>query len=235
MKKSKIILATFALSLGLITQSCGDKTESNDNSNDNKEVSNSQQEVVYKTVKIGEQEWMLENLNIDKFNNGDLIPQASTDAEWKAAIDNKTPAWCYQNNDEANGSKYGKLYNWYAVTDPRGFAPKGWHVPTLKEFDSLRINVGGFNTAGDQLKSQLGWMVKDGISNTNESGFTALPGGTRLDNAKFKGETEYGVFWSSDLSSTERAYAMGLSAHATNAVSFNYALGEGCSVRCIKD
>ena len=79
-----------------------------------------------KEVKIGDQIWMVENLNVDKFRNGDIIPEAKTNEEWKKANENKQPAWCYYGNDLTYGEKYGKLYNWYAVTDQRGLAPEGY-------------------------------------------------------------------------------------------------------------
>jgi uncharacterized protein (TIGR02145 family) len=78
---------------------------------------------------IGKQIWMTENLNLDKFQNGDSIPEARTIEEWMNACENKQPAWCYYNNDSTNGEKYGKLYNLFAVIDSRGLAPEGWHIP----------------------------------------------------------------------------------------------------------
>jgi len=93
---------------------------------------------VYKTVRIGEQVWMAENLNVSKFRNGDLIPEAKTKEEWKAAGENKQPAWCYYDNDKKNGEKYGKLYNWYAINDRRGVIPEGWHLPSDEEISTLK-------------------------------------------------------------------------------------------------
>ncbi len=81
-------------------------------------------------VKIGNQVWTSKNLDVEQFNNGDKIPEAKTNEEWNLANKNKTSAWCYYDNDNKNGMKYGKLYNWYAITDPRGIAPKGWHIPS---------------------------------------------------------------------------------------------------------
>jgi len=81
------------------------------------------------TVNIGTQTWMAKNLNVSIFANGDPIPEVKTNEEWKKAAEEKKPAWCYYENDPANGAIYGKLYNWYAVSDPRGLAPKGWHIP----------------------------------------------------------------------------------------------------------
>ncbi len=96
----------------------------------------------YKSVKIGTQIWMTENLNVSTFRNGEPIPEAKTEEEWKKAGENKQPAWCYYNNDPKNGAKYGKLYNWCAVNDIRGIAPTGWHIPSYDEWTIL-INAQG--------------------------------------------------------------------------------------------
>ena len=112
---------------------------------------------VYKTVKIGSQVWMAENLNASIFRNGDPIPQAKTDEEWNRAGKNKQPAWCYYNNDPANGAKYGKLYNWYAVNDLRGLAPVGYHIPSDAEWTRLTDYLGGAEKAGPKMKSKQGW------------------------------------------------------------------------------
>jgi len=110
-----------------------------------------------KGVAIGTQVWTTKNLDVATFRNGDAIPQAKTDEEWKAASDNKQPAWCYYDNKAANGTKYGKLYNWYAVNDARGLAPSGWHVPTDEEWTVLSTYLGGKEVAGKKMKSASGW------------------------------------------------------------------------------
>ena len=109
----------------------------------------------YKTVTIGTQVWMKENLNVSTFRNGDSIPEAKTEEEWRAAGDAKQPAWCYYDNDPKNGEKYGKLYNWYAVNDSRGLAPAGYHVPTDEEWSVLIGFLG--DDAGKKMKSTSGW------------------------------------------------------------------------------
>lgn len=93
-----------------------------------------------KTMKIGDQVWSVKNSNIDMFRNCEVIPHAKTDEEWKEAGKNKQPAWCYYDNNESIGVNYGKLYNWYAITDERGFAPDGWHVPTKEDFEYIIKN-----------------------------------------------------------------------------------------------
>jgi len=109
------------------------------------------------TVTIGKQVWMTKNLDVSTFRNGDPIPEAKTDEAWKAAGENKQPAWCYYDNDPKNGTKYGKLYNWYAVNDPRGLAPAGYHIPTDAEWTVLTDYLGGEDVAGKKMKSTSGW------------------------------------------------------------------------------
>jgi uncharacterized protein (TIGR02145 family) len=109
------------------------------------------------TVTIGTQVWMTKNLNVATFRNGDPIPQAKTDEEWVKAGENKQPAWCYYNNDPANGTKYGKLYNWYAVNDSRGLAPVGYHIPSDAEWTKLTDFLGGEGVASAKMKSKSGW------------------------------------------------------------------------------
>ena len=109
------------------------------------------------TVTIGKQVWMTKNLNVDKFRNGDSIPQAKTYEEWEAAGENKQPAWCYYDNDPANGAKYGKLYNFFAVNDSRGLAPTGYHIPSDEEWTKLTDYLGGSSAAGTKMKSASGW------------------------------------------------------------------------------
>ena len=119
------------------------------------------------TVTIGTQVWMTKNLDVSTFRNGDPIPEAKSNEEWKKAGENKQPAWCYYNNDPANGAKYGKLYNWYAVNDPRGLAPLGYHVPTKAEFMTL-YNFFPSNI-GQKVKSEPIYETK--ISYIEEGGY----------------------------------------------------------------
>ena len=117
------------------------------------------QKELIEEVKIGNQIWTSKNLDVDKFNNGDIIPEAKTVEEWKTAYKNRKPAWCYYDNDTTNGVKYGKLYNWYAVKDPRGVAPKGWHIPSKEEWLEISDYLGGEKLAGNKMKSTTGWDV----------------------------------------------------------------------------
>ena len=102
------------------------------------------------TVTIGSQVWMTKNLEVCNFRNGEIIPEAKTPEEWEAAKENKQAAWCYYDNNPANGTKYGKLYNWYAVNDPRGLSPSGWYIPTDEEWEVFENSLG--SEPGNKMK-----------------------------------------------------------------------------------
>ncbi len=138
---------------------------------------------VYKTINIGTQIWMAENLKTTKYSNGDPIPNV-TDGYWTSLT---TGAYCWYNNDAAIKAIYGGLYNWYAVADSRNIAPTGWHVPTDAEWTTLTTFLGGDAIAGGKLKETgaTHWL-NENVGATNESGFTDLPGGFRFgDNGAF--------------------------------------------------
>src|SRR5665213_259324 len=137
-----------------------------------------------KTVKIGTQIWMAENLNVSHCRNGDPIPEVEDNATWVKIFKNGKPAWCNYNNDADYGQKYGKLYNMNAVKDRRGVAPKGWHIPTDADWTILANYLGGWLLAGRKMKTTSGWVrtklgADDRDNGTNESGFAALPTGFR--------------------------------------------------------
>lgn len=190
----------------------------------------------FNSIKIGDQTWMTENLNVDKFRNGDSILQIITEEEWENSAKAKKPAWCYYNNDPANGSKYGKLYNWCAVNDPRGLAPTGWHIPTNKEWRELTDYLGGWKVACAKLKSKEGWFVEG--NGTNESGFSALPGGRRSSYDQnsyiFKAIGKWGYWWSSTKYTKKTSITRSMYYNGTFQW-LDWDKGEGMSVRCIKD
>jgi uncharacterized protein (TIGR02145 family) len=186
----------------------------------------------YQTVLIASKWWMAENLDVSKFRNGEIIPQSKTKEEWKIAGSKKKATWCYYNFDSANGKKYGKLYNWYAVIDPRGLAPEGWHIPTDQEWTNLEDNLGGSYDASKKLKSSAGW---NGTGN-NSSGFNALPGGVYQFNA-FQFINEMGHWWTSTVSTLDHSYSRylqnwdGIVVRAYDSSKKDF----GASVRCVKN
>lgn len=189
---------------------------------------------IAQTIKIGTQTWATKNLDVSSFSNGDAIPEAKTTAEWAAAAEQRKPAWCYYENDRANGTKYGKLYNWFAVSDPRGLAPKGWHIPSDAEWITLTGNLGGENAAGTKMKSSSGW--KDNANGTNESGFEGLPGGSRSLKGIFADIGAVGNWWSSTKAGPYSAWSRSLSS-ANGAVgrAGNGFMKGAFSVRCLAD
>src|ERR1035437_5349172 len=159
----------------------------------------------YKTVKIGKQVWMAENLNVSHFRNGDPITEAEDAGAWSQAGQERKPAWCYYDSNPVNGRTYHKLYNWYAVNDKRGLAPKGWHGPSKLEWADLTDYLGGDNVAGGKLKSTRGWESNG--NGTNVSGFAGLPGGYRNDAGAFSDVGNVGFWWSSSESNTTKAWS----------------------------
>jgi len=202
------------------------------------------------TVTIGAQVWMQRNLDVVTFRNGDTIPQAAADSAWMAAAENETPAWCYYNNDPANGAVYGKLYNWFALKDTRGLAPLGWHLPSDKEWTEMVFELdsvakqqylGGAESvnAGPMLKTAEGWK-DDAVEANNSSGFTALPGGYRVHwniektAAPFKAIGESANWWSSTPTAVTDAFFRNVFYKNNQVKKYFFNRGYGFSVRCIK-
>ena len=182
------------------------------------------------TVTIGTQVWTSKNLNVATYRNGDVIPQVQDANAWANLT---TGAWCYYDNDASNGTKYDKLYNWYAVNDPRGLAPEGYHIFTDAEWTKLTDYLGGEEEAGTKMKSISGW--KDNGNGTNSSGFSGLPGGRRGTNGTFYGIDGYGGWWMSTEGSAGNAWARYLYHSYGNVSGYNYGKKSGFSVRCLRD
>ena len=187
----------------------------------------------YESIKIGDQIWMSENLDVDRFRNGDIIHEAKTKEDWKRAGQTGQSAWCYYENNEANGRRHGKLYNWHAVNDDRGLAPEGWHISTDKEWSILIDMLGGENEAGKKIKSVEGWM--DNGNGLNESNFTGLPSGYRDDLGYFYNIGTNGYWWSSTEFKSNRAWTRYLDSQDSIAKRNSSSKVNGFSVRCLKD
>ncbi len=160
-----------------------------------------QDDRTYKTVKIGNQIWMAENLNVSTYRNFDSIPQFQENGKkmtfkmnvgWISA---SKGAWCYYETQDVIDTTYGKLYNWFVVNDSRGLAPEGWHIPSAEEWKQLCDILGGRNIAGKKMKSANGW--KNDGNGTNESGFEAFAAGVRNEHGRFDESSEGAVWWSS--------------------------------------
>jgi uncharacterized protein (TIGR02145 family) len=189
-----------------------------------------------KQVKIGTQVWTKENLAVSTFRNGDTIPEAPSNEAWMKASEEHRPAWCYYENDTANGNVYGKIYNWYAVNDPRKLAPKGWHIPSEKEWTRLIEFAGGFKTAGMKLKSPDTWYDNYGDipKGTNETGFSALGGSGRGIHGEYNTISYNGYWWTSTI--VEDFPRSVYLRHSSGDVELNNAYpAAGYYIRCVKD
>ena len=203
----------------------------------------------YKTIKIGDQVWMAENLKTTRYRNGDAISNQTMPIPWGTTTNG---AWCDYKNLQLNGNKYGHLYNWYAVADPRNIAPEGWHVPTDAEWTELVnyliANGGNWdgtttgNKIGKSLAAATNWKsyttegaIGFDILINNSSGFTALPGGYRGSDGTFYGIGYYGDWWSSTEDGATYAWSRVLDYSGSSLYRGSNSKSYGFSVRCLRD
>lgn len=200
----------------------------------------------YKTVVIGNQTWMAENLKTTRFRNGDIIPLRSDSNAWKSSGLAKETAWCYYDNNSSHDDDYGKLYNWYTVVDSRQICPKGWHVPSNEEVEELIVylspDVGSFMTAGGKMKSTGTLQAGTGLWHepnseaTNSTGFTGHPGGVRWeDGGKFNAMGSFGYWFTSTDGDTNIGGMYALSNANGILTRSGMPKRAGGSCRCVKD
>ncbi len=204
---------------------------------------------VYKTIRIGNQWWMAENLRTTKYNDGTPIPCVENSAIWGNLT---MPGYCYYNNDfVANAVKYGALYNDYAVNTGK-LAPAGWHVPDTTDWNTLEnyLIANGYNwdgtTTGNKIAQSMAaktnWdtysnpgTIGDDLTKNNRSGFSALPGGSRFFNGSFNYIGRNGFWWSATENNAVNAYYRNLNYDYVGLNRLNCDKGYGFSVRCVKD
>ena len=189
---------------------------------------------VYPVIIIGTQTWMKENLKTTRYQNGEAIPTGLSDASWAATT---SGAFAIYNNDAANNTVYGKLYNWYAATDSRKIAPQGWHVPSREEWETLITFLGESPIAGGEMKETglTHWNTPN-VGASNSSGFTGLAGGSR-SNLSYGFIGDGGYWWSTTeyLPASAEAESLGLFARTAEAFLVTGSKVFGTSIRCIKD
>jgi uncharacterized protein (TIGR02145 family) len=189
----------------------------------------------YRTITIGKQTWMAQNLSVSRYRNGDTIPQVQDYHQWSELT---TGAWCYYqyNKKDFDSVRFGKLYNWYAVNDPRGLAPEGWHIPTEKEWETLVDEVG--LEPGYRLKTDTVWEFDRGQmkgSGDNRYRFAALPGGARDYNGEFMNAKYTGYWWTATSSGKLRAWYYSMFYNSAGMGRNEMRMKSGFSVRCVKD
>ena len=173
------------------------------------------------TVTIGSQEWMNTNLDVASFRNGDPIPQAKSKEDWELARNLEQPAWCYYNNKKSNGKKFGKLYNGFAITDPRGLAPKGYHIASDVEWTQL------IQSLVDSTKAKT---ILNGLN------FNLNPGGYRYDGGAFNDLNKAAFWWSStEYYETQNGMLRYIESGSEDVKQEIHGYDWGFYVRCIKD
>ena len=189
----------------------------------------------YKTIQIGTQVWMAENLKTTKYRNGDQIEPVADDANWGTLT---AGAYCWYNKDAAaNKATYGALYNWYAVNDSRNIAPAGWHVASDAEWTTLTNYLVSTGVSSFGLLKETGFShwLSPNTGATDSSGFTALPGGNRYIDGAFNGVGGYGLWWSSSAYGASSAWGRSLGYDGANVSRANGYKQIGFSVRCVRD
>lgn len=208
---------------------------------------------VYTAVTIGNQVWTVENLRTTKYNDGAPIPLVTDRSEWVACGDSSRPACCWYENDNSNKEKYGVLYNWYAVNSGK-LAPKGWHVPSDSEWTELEkyLIKNGYNwdktkegqKIAKSMAAKTDWASNDDsgtigndLSKNNRSGFSALPGGFRLDRGYFYDIGCHGYWWTTTEYNASFVWRRALYNDKINLIRNHGTLqkGSGFSVRLMRD
>lgn len=189
----------------------------------------------YRTIEIGDQTWMAENLRTTKYRNGEDITNVTSNSQWVALT---TEAYSsYDNNTDLDQlATHGLLYNWYAVSDSRNIAPEGWHVATQADWDVLVAEVGGVVVSGAKLKEAGNTHWNSGSSASNSSGFTALPSGRRqYTDGTFINSGFNGFWWSNTANGADFSFYYQLNYDSNPIVAANFLRAAGYAVRCVKD
>jgi uncharacterized protein (TIGR02145 family) len=196
----------------------------------------------YTGVTIGEQIWMPKNLNVDTFRDTTPIREAKTNEEWMLAGLNKQPAWCYYDNNPENGDKYGKLYNWYAVNDPRGLAPDTWRIPNQEDITFFVEYLFGYDSKNEMLTSEvdLNKIIESKKNNfiTSWDKFSVKAGGIRsVLGEEFNYLNFDSYIWLNNVKNSDdigRAFVID-NILKNFSYAFIYSKSSGLSVRCIKE
>lgn len=210
----KLITIKLILSLFVLIISCKNSNSLSKSTEENINVKDSTAREELIPIKIGTQIWATKNLNVTNFRNGDPITNLTEDSEWKYKFPDGG-AWCDYENDPSNGKTYGKLYSWFAVNDPRGLAPKGWHIPSTDEWQTLVDYLGSKSLRGNEFKALNG-----GFRDGTKGGFGNM--------------SYFAAWWTSTEWDKGQAYVMFLREDDTPSKEIYYT-DWGFSVRCIKD
>lgn len=187
---------------------------------------------IYTSIILGNQEWLGENLKVSKYRNGDAIPTGLSNGDW---FNSTSGAYSIYENLPTNNATYGKIYNWFAVSDSRGLCPTGWHVSTDSEWSTMENFLGGSAVAGGLLKSTSSLWQAPNTGASNLSGFSALPGGVRQNNGSFVGITFDSYWWTANEASGTLGWDRVMDHNSATINRFTDGKEGGFYVRCVKD
>jgi len=232
--KTSILIYPFVIMLVCLMLSSACKKD--DNTNNNNNTGGTVSDIngnAYNTVTIGSLVWMVQDLKTTKYCNGDSIPNVIQSSEWSALT---TSAYCNYDNQVSNGSIYGHLYNYKAVSDSRKLCPAGWHVATDADWTTLTTLLGGNTIAGGKLKETgtTHWLAPN-TGATDSYGFKALPNGERRSTASFDYLGEYANWWTATEYDASQAWVRYISNTGVDITRQLYNKGYGYAVRCVKD
>jgi uncharacterized protein (TIGR02145 family) len=226
MKIKRTIFILSGIILTIIPYGCGKSEEASVPVSDTEGNS-------YKTVKIGTQTWMAENLKATRYNDGTSIPQIKGEEEWSDLTEG---AYCWYNNEEAlYKDTFGALYNGYAIATGK-ICPVGWHIPAVEEMKGLRESLGDSLKAGGKLKEAgtVHWLAPNKGAD-NSSGFTALPAGVRYFEGTFSSVLSYTSFWTVTKVAGDELWYAGLYYADAALILDHRNKKHGFSIRCLKD
>lgn len=231
MKSTKITFAIAFISLASILSSCSKTNDSTPTPSGDPATVTDVDGNVYKTVRIGTQLWITENLRTTRYNDSTAINTGLSDADWRITT---TGAFAIYDGSSTNNDTYGKLYNWYAASSGK-LAPKGWHIPSRAEWETLVENLGGTSVAGGKLKSTSSLWMAPNTGATNSSGFSALPSGWKSNSGGYSLIGESAYWWASTPRNTTQGDYLrvdnNLVGSAVNGATNQF----GYAVRCLKD
>lgn len=187
----------------------------------------------YGTTRIGSRLWISTNLITSRFRNGESIPVIDQNEDWEKAGELGLPACCWYNNQSTGMSRFGLLYNWFAVNDPRGLAPEGWSIPEVADWNDLIQSQGGWNISGRKIKSKSAWSHLG--NGNNSSGFSALPAGGRGALGSYLDQGDYANWWCRESASDREAnfFSITFVDSAVKLQSDGFK-ASGLSVRCVR-
>ncbi len=185
---------------------------------------------LYHQIAIGNQIWLDKNLQVTRFNNGEMIPLIAENKEWSNLT---APGYCFYQNKKENATSFGVLYNWYVI-DKGNICPVGWHVPSDAEWTDLSTFLGGDLIAGSQIKSKTGWNLKGNGSDTLR--FQALPSGVRfIGSANYSNDGTCAVWWSATEGDVTDAWFRKTNYYHPSLLRYSTNKAHGFSIRCLKD